>query len=146
MYGRKSLHPFLTYPPSLLPPLSLPPIVPPSLLPLLSLPPFPIVLPSLPCPPFSCYPPSQSSLYSPFLPYPCHSFSLLPDREGCKVGDRVLAQLLTEMDGVEVLGDVIIVAATNRPDMIDKAGLSLPVHLFGCECKLCFPLGNCRLC
>jgi SpoVK/Ycf46/Vps4 family AAA+-type ATPase len=36
------------------------------------------------------------------------------------VGDRVLAQLLNEMDGVESLSDVTIVAATNRPDMIDK--------------------------
>ena len=41
--------------------------------------------------------------------------------EGASVGDRVLAQLLTEMDGVECLQDVLIVAATNRPDMIDKA-------------------------
>ncbi|WAQ99684.1 AFG2H-like protein [Mya arenaria] len=36
------------------------------------------------------------------------------------VADRVLAQLLTEIDGVEGLRDVTIVAATNRPDMIDK--------------------------
>ena len=36
------------------------------------------------------------------------------------MADRVLAQLLTEMDGVEMLKDVLIVAATNRPDMIDK--------------------------
>ena len=41
--------------------------------------------------------------------------------EGSSVGDRVLAQMLTEMDGVETLKDVLIVAATNRPDMIDKA-------------------------
>ncbi len=32
----------------------------------------------------------------------------------------MLAQLLNEMDGVESLSDVTIVAATNRPDMIDK--------------------------
>uniref|UniRef100_A0A8C2SS84 AFG2 AAA ATPase homolog A n=1 Tax=Coturnix japonica TaxID=93934 RepID=A0A8C2SS84_COTJA len=37
------------------------------------------------------------------------------------VVDRVLAQLLTEMDGIEQLKDVTILAATNRPDMIDKA-------------------------
>ncbi|RWS23855.1 hypothetical protein B4U80_01942, partial [Leptotrombidium deliense] len=37
------------------------------------------------------------------------------------VGDRVLAQILTEMDGIESLDGVIIVAATNRPDKIDKA-------------------------
>lgn len=36
------------------------------------------------------------------------------------VGDRVMAQLLTEMDGIEQLKDVTILAATNRPDMIDK--------------------------
>ncbi|XP_059024969.1 ATPase family gene 2 protein homolog A isoform X2 [Mustela lutreola] len=36
------------------------------------------------------------------------------------VADRVLAQLLTEMDGVEQLKDVTILAATNRPDRIDK--------------------------
>ncbi|CAG2161628.1 unnamed protein product [Oppiella nova] len=37
------------------------------------------------------------------------------------VGDKVLAQLLTEIDGIEQLNGVVIVAATNRPDMIDKA-------------------------
>ncbi|XP_078067376.1 ATPase family gene 2 protein homolog A isoform X3 [Mustelus asterias] len=37
------------------------------------------------------------------------------------VADRVLAQLLTEMDGIEQLHNVVILAATNRPDMIDKA-------------------------
>jgi len=41
--------------------------------------------------------------------------------EGGGVGDRVLAQLLTEMDGMEALKDVTVVAATNRPDMIDNA-------------------------
>ncbi|XP_074646714.1 ATPase family gene 2 protein homolog A-like [Tubulanus polymorphus] len=40
---------------------------------------------------------------------------------GSNVGDRVLAQLLTEMDGVESLVDVTVIAATNRPDMVDKA-------------------------
>ena len=39
---------------------------------------------------------------------------------GHSVGERVLAQLLTEMDGIEVLSDVTVIAATNRPDMIDK--------------------------
>nr|KAF6482203.1 spermatogenesis associated 5 [Molossus molossus] len=37
------------------------------------------------------------------------------------VADRVLAQLLTEMDGIEQLKDVTVLAATNRPDRIDKA-------------------------
>uniref|UniRef100_A0A182M966 AAA+ ATPase domain-containing protein n=1 Tax=Anopheles culicifacies TaxID=139723 RepID=A0A182M966_9DIPT len=40
---------------------------------------------------------------------------------GSSVKERVLAQLLTEMDGVSVLKDVRIVAATNRPDLIDRA-------------------------
>jgi len=40
---------------------------------------------------------------------------------GSNVADRVLAQLLTELDGVEGLNGVIIVAATNRPDVIDSA-------------------------
>ena len=42
---------------------------------------------------------------------------------GNAVADRVLTTLLTEMDGVEHRNDVIVVAATNRPDMIDKAFL-----------------------
>jgi len=37
------------------------------------------------------------------------------------VGDRVIAQLLTEMDGIEGREGVIVIAATNRPDMIDTA-------------------------
>ena len=37
------------------------------------------------------------------------------------VSERVLTQLLTELDGVETLNDVTLVAATNRPDVIDKA-------------------------
>jgi len=37
------------------------------------------------------------------------------------VGDRVLAQMLTEIDGVQQLNGVIVIAATNRPDMVDKA-------------------------
>ncbi|XP_054410437.1 ATPase family gene 2 protein homolog A isoform X4 [Pongo abelii] len=40
------------------------------------------------------------------------------------VADRVLAQLLTEMDGIEQLKDVTILAATNRPDRIDKKWVS----------------------
>ncbi|MFF0493899.1 AAA family ATPase [Nocardia sp. NPDC003482] len=37
------------------------------------------------------------------------------------VGDRVVAALLTELDGVEPLRDVVVVGATNRPDLIDPA-------------------------
>ena len=37
------------------------------------------------------------------------------------VGDRVLAQFLTEMDGVEELTGVLVLGATNRPDLLDPA-------------------------
>lgn len=42
---------------------------------------------------------------------------------GSSVQERVLAQLLTELDGVTALGNVTLVAATNRPDRIDKVRL-----------------------
>ncbi|MEH0934286.1 AAA family ATPase [Micromonospora psammae] len=35
--------------------------------------------------------------------------------------DRVVAALLTELDGVEALRNVVVVAATNRPDLVDPA-------------------------
>ena len=41
--------------------------------------------------------------------------------EGSDVGNRVVNQLLASMDGVESLDGVIVVAATNRPEMIDPA-------------------------
>ncbi len=37
------------------------------------------------------------------------------------VMDRVVSQLLTEIDGIEALKDVWVIAATNRPDMLDDA-------------------------
>jgi transitional endoplasmic reticulum ATPase len=37
------------------------------------------------------------------------------------VTERVISQLLTELDGLEVLSNVIIIAATNRPDIMDAA-------------------------
>lgn len=40
---------------------------------------------------------------------------------GSGVGDRVVTQLLTELDGVEGLENVTVVAATNRPDQLDSA-------------------------
>ena len=38
-----------------------------------------------------------------------------------KVTERVISQLLTEMDGLERLHNVIVIGATNRPDMLDSA-------------------------
>ena len=38
-----------------------------------------------------------------------------------QVTERVVNQLLTEMDGLQELGEVIIIGATNRPDILDTA-------------------------
>ena len=37
------------------------------------------------------------------------------------VSERIVSQLLTELDGIQNLSGVIVLAATNRPDMIDTA-------------------------
>jgi transitional endoplasmic reticulum ATPase len=37
------------------------------------------------------------------------------------VGDRLVSQLLTEMDGLQDLNGVVVIGATNRPDIIDEA-------------------------
>ena len=50
--------------------------------------------------------------------------SLAPSRgqeAGNNVSERVVNQLLTELDGLEDMGDVMVIGATNRPDMIDPA-------------------------
>ncbi len=41
--------------------------------------------------------------------------------EDSKVTERVISQMLTEMDGLETLHDVVVIAATNRPDIVDPA-------------------------
>ncbi|WP_456483832.1 AAA family ATPase [Methanopyrus kandleri] len=40
---------------------------------------------------------------------------------GSRVTERIVNQLLTEMDGIEATEDVFVIAATNRPDIIDEA-------------------------
>ncbi|MFT4343197.1 MAG: CDC48 family AAA ATPase [Candidatus Woesearchaeota archaeon] len=53
--------------------------------------------------------------------------SLAPSRTssasdgGSQVHDGVVNQLLTEMDGLEQMTDVVVIAATNRPDRLDTA-------------------------
>jgi len=52
--------------------------------------------------------------------------AIAPSRGGGGSGDfhhseRVISQLLTEMDGLETMKDVVVIAATNRPELIDKA-------------------------
>lgn len=43
------------------------------------------------------------------------------DHGDSHVTERVISQLLTEMDGLEILTNVVVIAATNRPDIIDPA-------------------------
>ena len=40
---------------------------------------------------------------------------------GTRVTERVLNQMLAEMDGLQDLNDVLVIGATNRPDMLDSA-------------------------
>ncbi len=51
--------------------------------------------------------------------------TLVPVRGGSDgdsgVNARIIAQLLTEMDGIQSCDSVLIIGATNRPDMIDPA-------------------------
>jgi transitional endoplasmic reticulum ATPase len=52
--------------------------------------------------------------------------SLIPRRGSSgdgQVTERVISQFLTEMDGIEELKGVVVLAATNRPDLIDPAML-----------------------
>lgn len=53
--------------------------------------------------------------------------SLLPRRglgfSDSGVTERVISQLLTEMDGIVTLEDIVVIAATNRPDIVDPAVL-----------------------
>jgi len=52
-------------------------------------------------------------------------FDALASRRGSNNGGKhlesVVNQLLTEIDGVEALKDVVLIAATNRPDLVDSA-------------------------
>ena len=51
--------------------------------------------------------------------------SIAPARGGgtsdSHVTERVISQILSEMDGLESLHNVVVIAATNRPDIIDPA-------------------------
>ena len=51
--------------------------------------------------------------------------SIVPSRgavdEGTRVTERIVSQLLTELDGIEKLNNVVVIGATNRPDLIDPA-------------------------
>jgi len=51
--------------------------------------------------------------------------ALVPRRgandSGSRTSEQVVNQMLTEMDGLEALNDVVIMGATNRPDIVDPA-------------------------
>lgn len=66
----------------------------------------------------------KAKLASPCIVFLDEIDSIAPRRGGSEatsVTDRVIAQLLTEMDGIEELKGVIVVGATNRRDLIDPA-------------------------
>jgi len=44
-----------------------------------------------------------------------------PSSEGTRVTERVVDTLLTELDGLESLKNVVVIAASNRPDILDPA-------------------------
>ncbi|MBI4333894.1 MAG: CDC48 family AAA ATPase [Chloroflexi bacterium] len=58
------------------------------------------------------------------------------------VTDRVMSQLLTELDGIEELKGVVVLAATNRPDLLDPA--LLRTGRFELQIKLPAPDGPAR--
>jgi transitional endoplasmic reticulum ATPase len=60
-----------------------------------------------------------------------------------QVTEQVVSQLLTEMDGLEGLKDVILLAATNRPDMLDPA--LLRSGRFGRHVEIPLPDKNARV-
>jgi transitional endoplasmic reticulum ATPase len=43
------------------------------------------------------------------------------DSGDSNVTERMISQLLTELDGLEVLKNVVVIAASNRPDIVDPA-------------------------
>jgi len=62
--------------------------------------------------------------YSPVIVFFDEIDALTPVRgmsSDTYVTERVVSQLLTEMDGIVSLDNVIIIAATNRPDIVDPA-------------------------
>ena len=69
---------------------------------------------------------SRARASSPCIVFFDELDSLCPKRaagDGNGVTERVVNQLLTEMDGLEERKSVFVVAATNRPDIIDPAML-----------------------
>ncbi|XP_031505213.1 peroxisome biogenesis protein 1 isoform X2 [Nymphaea colorata] len=66
---------------------------------------------------------SKASISAPCLLFFDEFDSIAPKRghDNTGVTDRVVNQLLTELDGVEALTGVFVFAATSRPDLLDAA-------------------------
>lgn len=77
----------------------------------------------------------RAKLSSPCLIFFDEIDGLCPKRtnEGNQVIERVVNQLLTEMNGLDDLNQIYLIGATNRPDIIDRAILRperLGIHLY----------------
>ena len=67
----------------------------------------------------------KARTYAPAVVFFDEMDAIAPHR-GMGIGDsrvteRIVSQLLTEMDGIQELHDVVVIAATNRPDLLDPA-------------------------
>ncbi|MEL9996994.1 MAG: CDC48 family AAA ATPase [Sulfolobales archaeon] len=66
----------------------------------------------------------KARIYAPSVVFLDEIDSIAPIRgvlEDTHVTERVVSQLLTELDSIEKLRNVAIIAATNRPDLVDPA-------------------------
>ncbi|MBE6526394.1 MAG: AAA family ATPase [Thermoplasmata archaeon] len=66
----------------------------------------------------------KARMASPCVVFMDEIDSIAPVRGGgddSQVTERVVSQILTELDGLEPMNDVVVIAATNRPDIIDPA-------------------------
>ena len=66
----------------------------------------------------------KARLYAPAVIFFDEIDAIAPARgyaSDTRVTERIVSQLLTEMDGIYRLDNVVIIAATNRPDILDPA-------------------------
>ncbi len=66
----------------------------------------------------------KARLYSPAIVFFDEIDAIAPTRgyhSDAGVSDRIVNQLLAEMDGIQTLKNVVVIAATNRPDLVDPA-------------------------
>jgi len=66
----------------------------------------------------------KARLYAPAVIFMDEIDAIAPIRglaSDTNVTERIVSQILTELDGIENLRNVVVIAATNRPDIIDPA-------------------------